>query len=97
MRGPWTDVDVLDLEIVQMAVKLRLKLGPVVRLHRPHPERQPPPDVVDEADRGALIARVKDLQHADARAVIDRRELIEPFTGARETLQELHIHLHAKT
>src|SRR5829696_667920 len=54
-------------------------------------------NVVDEPDCRPLIAGVIDLENADARAVIDRRELIQPFTGAREALEELHIHLHAKT
>src|SRR6478672_11154781 len=96
MWGPWADVHVFNPQILQMAVKERLKLGAVVRLHGAHAKWEPSPDVVNEANRGALIARIKDLQDANPRAVIDRGELVEPFTRARETLQELHVHLHAQ-
>ena len=75
--------------------KLGLELGAVVGLHDVHAERQPPQDVVDEADRRALVAGVVDLEHANARAVVDGRELIEALSGARDPLEELHVHLQA--
>ena len=42
-----------------------------------------------------LVARVEDLEHADARAVVDGRELVEALPAARNALEELHIHLQA--
>jgi hypothetical protein len=40
-----------------------------------------------------LVADVVDLAHTDARAVIDGRELIETFPGARYSLEEFHVDL----
>ena len=42
-----------------------------------------------------MRARVIHLEHPDARAVVDRRELIEPFLRPRDALQELDVHLEA--
>ena len=74
-------------------MKLRLKLGAVVRLHDVHAKRQPPHDVVDELDGRALVARVVHLEHPNARAIVDGGELIEPLPGARNALEELHVQL----
>src|SRR5262245_8306848 len=75
-----------------MPVKARLELGTVVGLDNQHSKWQTSQYLVDEADRRALVARVVDLQHAEPRAVIDRRELIEPLLGARNPLEELDVH-----
>jgi len=60
-----------------------------------HTERSPAEHVIDGANRRALIARIVDLEHADARAVVDHRELIEPFPCARNALEEFHVHLQS--
>jgi hypothetical protein len=44
-----------------------------------------------------LVARIIELQHADQRAIIDRRELKQPFPRAWDPLQKLHVQLHAMT
>jgi hypothetical protein len=75
-----------------MPVELRLKLSTIVGLHHVDAERQPVPHVVDESDRGALVARVVvDLQHAKPRAIVTGGELIEPLTGAGDPLEELDV------
>src|SRR5687767_10208108 len=53
--------------------------------------------LVDEVDRRRLVTGVVDLEHADARAVVDGRELIQPLPRARDALEELHVHLQAMT
>jgi hypothetical protein len=42
-------------------MKLRLELGTVVGLDDVDPKREPLPDLVEELDRGALIAGIVDL------------------------------------
>jgi hypothetical protein len=42
-----------------------------------------------------LVADIVDLEHTDARAVIDGRELIEASFGARDSLEEFHVDLQA--
>jgi hypothetical protein len=69
VRGP--DVDVPDAELAQVPVKLRLELGPVVGLHDVDAKRQPPDDFVGELDGRRLVAPVVDLEHPDARAVVE--------------------------
>lgn len=54
---------------------------------------KPPTHLVDEPDRRALVAGVIDLQDANARAIIDGRELVEPLSGAGDPLEELHVEL----
>ena len=93
MRRPWADVDVPDVQALEMPMKARLELRPVVGLHDVNPEREPAHDIVHELDGRPLVAGVEDLQHADARAVIDRRELVEPRARARNPLEKLHIDL----
>ena len=41
----------------------------------------------------ALVARVVDLQDANPGAIVDGRELIEPASRARDSLEELHVEL----
>jgi hypothetical protein len=59
-----------------MPAKLRLKLRAVIGLHDVDAEWQPVLHLVDEADGGALGARVVDLQRANTRAVVNGGELI---------------------
>ena len=58
-----------------------------------YPEGEPPPHLVDELDRRGLVAAVVDLEHPDAGAIVDGRELIEAPPGARDALEELDVHL----
>src|SRR4026208_388985 len=58
-------------------------------------EREAVPDLLKESDCGALIAGIVDLQHADARAVVDGGELIEPLAGPGDALEELHVQRQA--
>lgn len=50
-------------------------------------------DLVRKVDRGVLVAGVVDLEHPDACAVIDGRELGTGASSSRDTLEELHVHL----
>ena len=85
VRRPWTDVDVPDVHRLEMPVELRLKLGAVIGLHHVHAEWQPTTHLVDEEDGRALVAHIVDLQHSNAGAIIDRRELIEPAARSRDS------------
>lgn len=60
-------------------MKSRLKLGAVVCLNDVHPKWSPSHHLVGEFDRRALVARIVHFQHANARAVVDGGELIEPL------------------
>src|SRR4029450_12220606 len=60
-------------------------------------KRQPAQDIIDELDGGALVAGVEDFEHANPRAIVDRRELIEPAATARDSLEELHVQLEPMT
>jgi len=60
-----------------MPVKLGLKRRAVVGLHHVNAERQPANHFANEEDRGALVARIEDLQDANPGAIVDRRELME--------------------
>ena len=84
-----------DVQLLQMRVELGLELRAVIRLNDENPKRQPAADIVNEPNRGALIARVKNLQYADARAVVDRGELVQPTAGAWEALEEFDVDLNA--
>ena len=72
-----------------------MELCAIVRLQREDPERESLSNLVQEADCRALITPIVDLQDSNTSAVVDRRELIEPFSCPRNPLQELHIHLQA--
>src|SRR6478735_12597955 len=78
---------------LHVPVKLRLKLGAIVGLHDVNTERQPLQDSVDEADGRALITRIVDLEDANARAIIDGRELVQALARAGNALEELDVHL----
>jgi hypothetical protein len=74
-------------------MELRLELGAVVGLHDVNAKRQALSHFVDESNGGALVARIVDLEDADAGAVINGRELIQPFARARDPLEELDVEL----
>jgi hypothetical protein len=76
-------------------MKVGLELGTVVGLDHVNAKRQALEDVVNEADGSRLVTRVEDLQHADAGAVIDGRELVEAPPTPGNALEKLHIHLQA--
>src|SRR5215208_5350973 len=78
-----------------MPMKLRLELGAMISLDDVDAEREPAHDFVEKASGRPLVARVEHLQDADPRAVIDRRELIQPLASAGDSLEELHVHLQA--
>jgi hypothetical protein len=69
------------------------ELGAIVRLDHEHSEGKPSDDLIHEADSRLLVADVVDLEHTDARAVIDGRELIEAPPGARYALKEFNVDL----
>ena len=71
-----------DIVFLEVSVEARLELGPIVRLDDEHPKGESTKDLVDEAYRGRLAAGIVDLEHANARAVVDGYELIEAFSGA---------------
>ena len=70
------NVDVPNIEVLEVPVELRLKLGAVVGLHHVHAKRQSTDVLVDELHGRALVARVVDLQDANSRAIVNGRELV---------------------
>jgi len=78
-------------------MKLGLELGPIVGLDDVHTKRQPAYDLVDELNRRSLVAGVVYLQHANPRAVINRRELVQSLPRAGDALEQLDVHLQAMT
>src|SRR5262245_23461203 len=93
MRRPRSDVHVADIQSLEAPVEARLEFGAVVGLDHLDAEREPPQDLVQEADGRSLIARVVNLEHANPGAVIDRGELIQPFARARNTLEKFDVDL----
>ena len=75
-----------DVERFDMPMKLGLKLGAIVGLDDVHTEREPSQDLVDKPDRRALVTRVVDLEDANARAIVNSGELIQPLLRARDPL-----------
>jgi hypothetical protein len=73
---------VADIAFLQVPMKLGLELGPIVGLDDVHTKRQPAYDLVDELNRRSLVAGVVYLQHANPRAVINRRELVQSLPRA---------------
>ena len=69
--------------------------GASARLARPMRKGEPPKNLVDETDRGSLVAGLVDLEHSDECAVIDGGEQIETPFRARDPLEELHVQLPA--
>src|SRR5690348_563443 len=86
---PRADIDMANVQRLDVPMELRLKLRPVVSLNDVDAEGQPAQDLVDEADGCPLIAGVVDLGHANASAVVNGGELIQPLVGARNTLEKL--------
>jgi hypothetical protein len=78
-----------------VVVEARLELGPVVGLDRLDPERQPGQDLVEEPDRGRLVAAVVGAQDADPVAVVDGRVLVVLLAGAGQRRDELDLDLDA--
>jgi len=76
-------------------MKRGLKLRAIVRLDHVHPKWQTPQDVVHEANGCSLIARIEDLHYADAGAIIDRRELVQPALAAGNSVQKFHVQLQS--
>src|SRR5262245_57529616 len=93
--GSGGDVDVPNVELLEMPVEMGLEFGAVVGLDDVDAERQAAEDVIDELDGCALIAGIVDLEHTNARAIVDRRELVEPPACARYPLEKLDVHLQA--
>jgi hypothetical protein len=58
----------------------------IIGLDHKDAKGQPPNDFVHEADRRSLITGIVDLEYADARAIIDGGELIEPLLRACDPL-----------
>ncbi len=73
----------------------RLELCAIIGLQDENLEWQPISNLIQESDGRALVAGVVDLQDADTRAVIDSRELVEPFASPRDALEELDVHLQS--
>jgi len=95
VRGARSDVDVLDIQRFGVPMEPGLELGSIVSLQNEDAERKSISNLVQELDCRALIAGIVDLQDSDTRAVVDGGELIEPLTGPRDALKELHVHLQA--
>jgi hypothetical protein len=84
-----------DIERLEVPVKLRLELGPVIGLDHEHAKRQAPHDLIDEEAGRTLVAGVVDLEHPNPGAIIDRGELIEAAARSGDALQKLHVQLQA--
>src|SRR5688572_17014919 len=93
--GAGPNVTVADVSTLQVPMELRLEFCAVVGLHDMHAKWQSPKHLVDELDRGALVARIEDLQDSNPRAIVDRRELKQPPARAGNPLEELHVDLQA--
>jgi len=93
--GSGTDLHVPDIERFGVPVTLRLELCTVVGLQDEDTEREPSSNLVQEPDCRALVTGIVDLHLPDAGAVVNGRELVEPFGGARDALEELHVHRQA--
>ena len=87
------DVDVSDTPVQYVIVKLGLEFGSVVGLDRLDLERQLGEEVVEELDRGLLIAAGIDAKDPESGAVVDSRELIEAFPSSTNRGDELDVHL----
>ena len=84
-----------DVQRFGMPMELRLELCPIVRLQDVDSEWEPLPNAVKEADYGALVAGIIDLQNSDPGAIVDGSELIKALCRTRDALEELHVHLQA--
>src|SRR5215469_6812002 len=84
-----------DILFLEVPVEAGLELGAIVRLDDQDSKGEPPDNLVHEADGRRLVAGIVDLEHPNARAVVDGRELIEAPSRACNPLKELHVHLYA--
>ena len=82
-----------DVPLLQVPVEVGLELCSIVRLDCQHSEGQSTNHFIYETDGRLLIADIVDLQHSDARAVIDRRELVQAFLGQSDSFEEFHVDL----
>jgi len=87
------DVDVSDTAIEDVVVELGLELGTVVGSNHLDTERELRQEIVGELDSGLHVASRIDLQHSQPGAVIDRSELIEPFSCPTNGCDELDVDL----
>src|ERR1700730_17599770 len=68
VRSPRADVDMANVQRLDVAMELRLKLRPVVGLNNVDAEWQPTQDLVDESDGRPLVAGIVDFEDANAGA-----------------------------
>ena len=66
MGCPRPDVHVADVELFEMPVEVGLEFRSVIGLNDVDAEVQPLQHVIDELDGTSLVARIVDLQHANA-------------------------------
>jgi hypothetical protein len=69
--------------------------GNTVMITRRALPRKPSHHLVDEPNRGLLVAGVVDLQGPYSSGVVNGRELVEAFRRPRDALQELHADLRS--
>ena len=96
LRGPRLAVDVLNALIDQMPMELRLELVATVGSDGVNPERERLDHIVEEVDGVLLGMPWVNLDGADARGVINGRELVATrrLAGLVSQLQERDIQLH---
>ena len=80
---------------LHIPVELGTELRTVVRLHGLHSEGQARQHIIHKVTGILLVVALVDLEHSQACAIIDRRELEVAFALARDGLQELGINLEA--
>jgi hypothetical protein len=61
-----------------------LELGAIVRLDDQHPKGEPRDDLVYEPDGRQLVAGIVDLEHSNARTVVDSGELVEAVSWSQQ-------------
>lgn len=81
--------------VEDVVVELAGELGAVVRLDHVDAEGEARQEVVEELDRGLLVAAREDLEHPQAGAVVDGRELVEPLALRSDGSDELDVDLDA--
>src|SRR5689334_5964270 len=84
-----------DVALLKMPVEAGLELSPIVGLDDQDPKGQPSNNLIHEADRRSLVARIVDLEDSYSRAIVDGGELIQALLGAGDPLKELDVQLQA--
>src|SRR5581483_2141797 len=84
-----------DVALLKMPVEAGLELRPIVGLDDQDPKGEPPNNLIHKADRRSLVARIVDLEHPDARAIVDGSELVQTLLRAGDPLEELNVQLQA--